>query len=78
MKEDYYYLFGEDVVDAFNEGSIDDVILEIQNGKDFSTLHHNTTENSPTTLLYEYTGYSDFVEIDKLTYDQLQKAISEL
>ena len=77
-KENYYYLFGEEVVDAFNYGNIDDVIALIKEGMDYSTFRYKVDYNIPTDLLIAYDGNTSWTEIDKLTYDQLQKAISEL
>ena len=78
MKENYYFLFGEGPVNAFNEGGLEDVLLEIQRGKDFATMHYNIYDHTPSDLLDEYSGFYDWVELDKLEYDTLQKSISEL
>ena len=78
MKEDYYYLFGEDVVTPYNEGGLDDVIKAIKNGASFNTMHYNVHENSPGDLLYEYDGYYEYTELDKLEYETLLKGITEI
>lgn len=78
MKQDYYYLFGEEAVTAYNDGGLDETITYIKNGGIFSTYHWNTNNNTPNDLLYEYGGFYDWVELDKLEYDTLQKSITEL
>jgi hypothetical protein len=78
MKEDYYYLFGEDVVTSYNEGGLDDVVKAIQNGAQFNMYHYSRYESTPSDLLYEYDGYWEFAEIDKLEYETLLKSINEV
>lgn len=77
-KEDYYYLFGQSVVDAYNDGGLEDVIEQIRKGECFSTYHWNSIDNTPNDLLNEADGFFAFTELDKLEYDTLQKSITEL
>jgi hypothetical protein len=78
MKSDSYYLFGEEVVNIYNDGGLDELIEAIKTGCTFSTIHYNTDEHTPNDLLNNYDGYFAWCELDKLEYDTLQKAITEL
>ncbi len=78
MKENYYYLFGEVVVDAYNHCNLDSVIELIKQGYEYTLFHYKVDYNTLTDLLNAYEGHSSFTELDKLEYDTLQKAIIEL
>jgi hypothetical protein len=74
-KEDYYYLFGEEAVRAYNNGGLDELIVYIKNGGIFSTYHYDVLNNTPNDLLYEYNGFNDYTELDKLEYELIYKII---
>ena len=71
MKENYYYLFGSDAVRSYEEGL--NLFLEIVKGgfTEFDIRSFRLGDN-PTELLSTAAGWSEFTEIKKEEYEQLQ------
>lgn len=69
-----YYLFGLDLVNEYTFDGLDSAILKLKRDPSIGIIYkfNQTTENI-NTLLNDFSGWGDFCEIDKLTYDKIYK-----
>jgi hypothetical protein len=78
MKNNYYFLFGHDVIRMYETLGIDEVIIGISNGYDYATYNFNKEfENlsDPVDLLETYDGWDGWIEITEEEYNKLNSEI---
>lgn len=69
---DLYFLFGKQISDIYNDGSITDVVLAIQNQGVDHALFVWKEDTDPTELLNAYEGWEGWVVISKAEYDKIK------
>lgn len=73
--EKTYYLFGEDAVNAYDNG-IDELIEEVtQNDIAFATFEFIEGETQSADLMYEFNGWMDYSIMTEEDYNKLNDAI---
>ena len=69
-----YFLFGQAVCQGMAEDDIKGAKIAINRGEPFDIFEWKPTTD-PTALLYAFSGWEDFCEINQKEYKQLEKLI---
>lgn len=71
--KNYYFLFGQEAVQAYLDEDIDYLINLInEENLEYEVCHYGK-DSEPTDLLYTYNGYSDYAVISEEEYNKINK-----
>jgi hypothetical protein len=72
MSKVTYFLFGEQAVDAYEDGGAD-LVLELyeENDLSYQLFMFDEGHTSPGSLLYEYSGHTNYIIITEEEYNKL-------
>jgi hypothetical protein len=69
-----YYLFGLNLISHYNLEGLDKAISALKKDPSLGTTYKfNPKTEDVNTLLNDFSGWGDFMDIDKLTYDKINK-----
>ena len=68
--ETIYYLFGSEIVRAYETDGFNGLKKAIDEGYDYFLVAYDD-DMTPSELLVCYTGYEDFIEIEREEFDEL-------
>lgn len=78
----YYYLFGSQICDAFEEIKASKLtrveksaLKRVASSHGYDLICHDTAIDHPTCLLDQYDGWMAYIELSKGEYDLLSKIL---
>ncbi len=72
MKQVYYYLFGQVIVDIYIEGDFSKVVEYFKEEYDRDIFKYTVGQETPNSLLLAYDGWGRWEEITEDEYNQLK------